>query len=60
MYSIITLEVCGVNGGHGHAHAIMGFVKAASKSFVEKTIIHRDVSWEMKQEANKLMLSQSD
>lgn len=33
IYSIIGPEVRGVNGGHGHAHAIMGFLKAASKEF---------------------------
>jgi epsilon-lactone hydrolase len=36
IYSIITPQVQAVNGGHGHAHAVLGFLKAVYRSIVER------------------------
>jgi epsilon-lactone hydrolase len=36
IYSIISPQVQALNGGHGHAHAVMGFLKAVYRSMVDK------------------------
>ena len=36
IYSIISPQVQAVNGGHGHAHAVMGFLKAVYRNIVDK------------------------
>ena len=36
IYSVISPQVRALNGGHGHAHAVMGFLKAVYRSMVDK------------------------
>lgn len=36
IYSIVSPQVQALNGGHGHAHAVMGFLRAVYRSMVDK------------------------
>src|SRR5579862_6252074 len=41
IYAIITPDIQSTTGGHGHAHAVLGFLKAVYRSVCEKSS-HRD------------------
>jgi len=43
IYSLITPEVSDIQGGHGHAHALLGFLKAVYRSIIEKSGQRSDI-----------------